>query len=114
MKIPLKILKNPHLFKPRKTPYYFSLPGLPLEPPAGQKCKGRNYEGGRDCCTVTEPCGIGETKHWRNIGKNRFVLSSFKVRATAPRETRGAIMETETVKEVKLYHLSFWWAFYLF
>merc|ERR1719468_168575 len=26
----------------------------------GQKCKGRNYEGGRDCCTMSEPCDIGE------------------------------------------------------
>merc|ERR1711892_518676 len=31
-----------------------------LEPPAGQRCKGRNYEPGRRCCTPENPCGEGE------------------------------------------------------
>lgn len=34
-------------------------PGAPLEPPAGQQCRGRNYEG-RRCCTPENPCGEGE------------------------------------------------------
>jgi len=36
------------------------VPGAPLEPPEGQRCKGRNYEPGRRCCTPEEPCGEGE------------------------------------------------------
>merc|ERR1712183_1170281 len=35
------------------------VPGAPLEPPAGQRCRGRNY-GGRRCCTPENPCGEGE------------------------------------------------------
>jgi len=34
-------------------------PGTPLEPPAGQRCSGRNY-GGRRCCTPENPCDEGE------------------------------------------------------
>jgi len=34
-------------------------PGTPLEPPTGQRCTGRNYQG-RRCCTPDEPCGEGE------------------------------------------------------
>merc|ERR1712061_227470 len=30
-----------------------------LEPPPGQKCSGRNYNG-RRCCTPEQPCGLGE------------------------------------------------------
>jgi len=33
-------------------------PGL-QEPPAGQRCSGRNYNG-RRCCTPEQPCGLGE------------------------------------------------------
>merc|ERR1711902_147999 len=29
------------------------------EPPAGQRCSGRNYNG-RRCCTPEQPCGLGE------------------------------------------------------
>merc|ERR1711994_132435 len=29
------------------------------EPPAGQRCSGRNYNG-RRCCTPQQPCGLGE------------------------------------------------------
>jgi len=36
------------------------VPGTPLEPPAGQKCRGRNYPPGRRCCTPDSPCGEGE------------------------------------------------------
>merc|ERR1712106_1107875 len=36
------------------------IPGAALEPPAGQRCKGRNYEPGRRCCTPENPCGEGE------------------------------------------------------
>merc|ERR1712172_419809 len=31
----------------------------PLQPPAGQRCAGRNYNG-RRCCTPEVPCGYGE------------------------------------------------------
>merc|ERR1712106_502343 len=30
-----------------------------LEPPEGQRCSGRNYNG-RRCCTPDQPCGLGE------------------------------------------------------
>ena len=30
-----------------------------FEPPAGQRCAGRNYQD-RRCCTPEEPCGLGE------------------------------------------------------
>merc|ERR1711874_870660 len=30
-----------------------------LEPPVGQRCSGRNYEG-RRCCTPENPCNEGE------------------------------------------------------
>jgi len=33
--------------------------GLPVEPPAGQRCSGRNYQG-RRCCTPENPCDEGE------------------------------------------------------
>jgi len=33
--------------------------GLPLEPPEGQRCSGRNFNG-RRCCTPQQPCGLGE------------------------------------------------------
>merc|ERR1719281_1466129 len=29
------------------------------EPPPGQRCSGRNYNG-RRCCTPEQPCGLGE------------------------------------------------------
>merc|ERR1712066_842338 len=29
------------------------------DPPAGQRCRGRNYDGKR-CCTPEQPCGLGE------------------------------------------------------
>ena len=32
----------------------------PLEPGSGQRCAGRNYPGGRRCCTPEQPCGEGE------------------------------------------------------
>ena len=32
---------------------------LPLEPPEGQRCSGRNYQG-RRCCTPEAPCDEGE------------------------------------------------------
>jgi len=35
------------------------LPGTPIEPPAGQRCRGRNYDGKR-CCTPENPCDEGE------------------------------------------------------
>merc|ERR1711978_573790 len=35
------------------------VPGTPLEPPAGQRCRGRNYDGKR-CCTPEQPCDEGE------------------------------------------------------
>merc|ERR1711951_29863 len=35
------------------------LPGTPLTPPPGQRCRGRNYDG-RRCCTPEQPCGEGE------------------------------------------------------
>ena len=35
------------------------VPGTPLTPPAGQRCRGRNF-GGRRCCTPDNPCGEGE------------------------------------------------------
>eukprot|EP00092_Neocalanus_flemingeri_P006148 GFUD01006619.1.p1 GENE.GFUD01006619.1~~GFUD01006619.1.p1 ORF type:complete len:317 (-),score=84.44 GFUD01006619.1:349-1299(-) len=34
-------------------------PNTPLEPPAGQRCSGRNYQG-RRCCTPENPCDEGE------------------------------------------------------
>eukprot|EP00092_Neocalanus_flemingeri_P079712 GFUD01099333.1.p1 GENE.GFUD01099333.1~~GFUD01099333.1.p1 ORF type:complete len:397 (-),score=80.51 GFUD01099333.1:13-1203(-) len=33
---------------------------IPIEPPAGQRCKGRNFEPGRRCCTPENPCDEGE------------------------------------------------------
>merc|ERR1711970_1344474 len=35
------------------------LPGALLEPPPGQRCSGRNYQG-RRCCTPDTPCNEGE------------------------------------------------------
>merc|ERR1711936_1248210 len=35
------------------------VPGTPLEPPQGQRCRGRNYDGKR-CCTPEQPCDEGE------------------------------------------------------
>merc|ERR1712241_1412161 len=35
------------------------VPGTPLSPPPGQRCRGRNYDG-RRCCTPENPCGEGE------------------------------------------------------
>ena len=35
------------------------LPGTPLAPPPGQRCRGRNYDG-RRCCTPENPCQEGE------------------------------------------------------
>ena len=32
---------------------------FPVQPPAGQRCRGRNY-GERRCCTPQNPCGLGE------------------------------------------------------
>merc|ERR1712088_703494 len=32
------------------------VPGTPLTPPPGQRCRGRNYDG-RRCCTPENPCG---------------------------------------------------------
>lgn len=36
------------------------IPGVPLEPPAGQVCRGRNFPPGRRCCTPENPCNEGE------------------------------------------------------
>eukprot|EP00092_Neocalanus_flemingeri_P030174 GFUD01032752.1.p1 GENE.GFUD01032752.1~~GFUD01032752.1.p1 ORF type:complete len:359 (+),score=66.98 GFUD01032752.1:137-1213(+) len=36
-----------------------SFGNIPLDPPEGQRCRGRNYEGKR-CCTPEQPCGEGE------------------------------------------------------
>jgi len=36
------------------------IPGVPLDPPAGQRCAGRNYPPGRRCCTPENPCDEGE------------------------------------------------------
>ena len=39
-------------------------PSLPLFPPEGQRCSGRNYDaGGRGCCTVDQPCKLGEIRN---------------------------------------------------
>merc|ERR1712110_732294 len=35
------------------------VPGTPLTPPPGQRCRGRNWDG-RRCCTPENPCGEGE------------------------------------------------------
>ena len=35
------------------------IPGVPLDPPPNQRCRGRNYEG-RRCCTPENPCDEGE------------------------------------------------------
>merc|ERR1711988_1361471 len=32
------------------------VPGTPLTPPPGQRCRGRNFDG-RRCCTPEQPCG---------------------------------------------------------
>jgi len=44
---------------PNERPPPVLVPGVPLEPPAGQRCRGRNFDG-RRCCTPDEPCGEGE------------------------------------------------------
>merc|ERR1711892_913764 len=44
---------------PNERPAPVIVPGTPLEPPAGQRCRGRNYDG-RRCCTPENPCGEGE------------------------------------------------------
>jgi len=36
------------------------IPGTPLEPKEGQRCRGRNFEPGRHCCTPENPCNEGE------------------------------------------------------
>merc|ERR1712106_836791 len=36
------------------------IPGTPLEPKEGQRCRGRNFEPGRHCCTPGNPCDEGE------------------------------------------------------
>merc|ERR1712211_25116 len=41
------------------SPVTVSQPGIPLLPPAGQRCRGRNYDGKR-CCTPENPCDEGE------------------------------------------------------
>ena len=33
---------------------------VPFEPKPGQRCAGRNYPGGRRCCTPQQPCDEGE------------------------------------------------------
>ena len=36
-------------------------PSLPFEPPADQRCAGRNFDkGGRACCTIEQPCRLGK------------------------------------------------------
>ena len=37
-----------------------ALTDLPSHPAPGQRCAGRNYPGGRRCCTPEQPCGEGE------------------------------------------------------
>merc|ERR1711892_954408 len=44
---------------PAERPGPVIVPGTPLDPPAGQRCRGRNYDG-RRCCTPENPCGEGE------------------------------------------------------
>jgi len=44
---------------PNERPAPVIVPGTPLDPPAGQRCRGRNYDG-RRCCTPENPCGEGE------------------------------------------------------
>merc|ERR1711931_381033 len=44
---------------PNERPAPVIIPGVPIEPPAGQRCRGRNYDG-RGCCTPENPCGEGE------------------------------------------------------
>merc|ERR1711970_305811 len=44
---------------PTDRPAPVIIPGVPLEPPAGQRCRGRNYDG-RRCCTPENPCDEGE------------------------------------------------------
>jgi len=44
---------------PNERPAPVIIPGVPIEPPAGQRCRGRNYDG-RRCCTPENPCGEGE------------------------------------------------------
>merc|ERR1712038_448936 len=40
------------------------------EPPAGQRCSGRNYNG-RRCCTPQQPCGLGQRCRGRNYDGKR-------------------------------------------
>merc|ERR1739838_1205992 len=44
---------------PKERPAPVIVPGTPLDPPAGQRCRGRNYDG-RRCCTPENPCDEGE------------------------------------------------------
>eukprot|EP00092_Neocalanus_flemingeri_P038422 GFUD01041829.1.p1 GENE.GFUD01041829.1~~GFUD01041829.1.p1 ORF type:complete len:633 (+),score=149.63 GFUD01041829.1:55-1953(+) len=44
----------------KKAPTEVFIPGTPFEPKEGQRCRGRNYEPGRRCCTPEEPCNEGE------------------------------------------------------
>ena len=37
-----------------------SNPGLALTKPDDQRCGGRHYEEKGSCCTVQNPCGLGE------------------------------------------------------
>jgi len=46
--------------KSQQSPTEVYIPGTPLEPKEGQRCRGRNYEPGRRCCTPDEPCDEGE------------------------------------------------------
>ena len=45
-----------------QSPFWFfnSSPSIPFQPAAGQRCAGRNFPGGKRCCSPEQPCGEGE------------------------------------------------------
>ena len=40
--------------------FFDSSHSSPLQPAAGQRCAGRNFPGGKRCCSPEQPCGEGE------------------------------------------------------
>merc|ERR1739838_993815 len=51
-------VRTPTVPKPTEKPVVPA--DVPIDPPEGQRCRGRNYAPGRRCCTPEDPCDVGE------------------------------------------------------